>query len=42
MEFFMTLINAIKDIVKLMQNLVKSLRGDATQWGPDDFVVIKK
>ena len=41
MDFMMTIINAIKDIVKLIQNLVKQLRGDPTQWGEDDFVVLK-
>lgn len=42
MNFIMTFINAIKDIVKLIQNMVKSLRGEPTQWGPSDFVVLKK
>ena len=41
MEFFTTIINVIKDIVKLIQNLVKQLRGDPTQWGEDDFAVLK-
>ncbi len=39
--FFTTIIDAIKDIVKLIQNLVKQLRGDPTVWGEDDFKVLK-
>ena len=41
MDFFTNIIGAIRDIVKLIQNLVKQLRGDPTVWGPDDFEVLK-
>ena len=40
-DFITTCINLVYDIVYLIQNLVKTLRGDPTVHGPDDFKVIK-